>query len=66
MAKLILLSVVLVGLVVPILLSARRSPRRALFQAQAIALGFVVIWAYMCLSWYPDLVPLELPPNPDQ
>jgi hypothetical protein len=66
MAKLILLSIVLVGIVVPILLSTRRSPRRALRQAQAIALGFIVVWAYMCLTWYPDLVPLELPPSPDQ
>jgi hypothetical protein len=66
MAKLILLSVVIVGLIVPILLSTRRSPKRALRQAQAITIGFVVIWAYLCIAWYPELVPLELPPSPDQ
>ena len=58
MAKLILLSVVLVGFLVPISLSTRRAPRRALRQAQIAAAAFVIVWAYMCLTWYPQLVPL--------
>jgi hypothetical protein len=59
MAKLILLSVVLVGMVVPTVLSTRRSARRALRQAQVVSIAFIVVWAYMCIAWYPQLVPLE-------
>jgi hypothetical protein len=59
MAKLILLSIVMVGVLVPIAMSTRRRPRKALRAAQIVAVSFVVVWAYMCITWYPQLVPLE-------
>ncbi len=59
MAKLILLSIVLVSIALPIRLSARAAPRRALRLTQWIVASFVFVWAYMCLSWYPQLVPLD-------
>jgi hypothetical protein len=59
MAKLILLSVIIVAVVVPVWLSSRRRPRSALRTAQIISISFVVVWAYLCLTWYPELVPLE-------
>jgi Ca2+/H+ antiporter len=59
MAKLILLSVILIAVVVPVWLSTRRRPRRALRTAQLVSISFVVVWAYLCVIWYPQLVPLE-------
>lgn len=59
MAKLILLSIVLVTVTVPMLLSTRKSPKRTLRTIQIISLVFVVIWAWMCLTIYPQLVPVD-------
>lgn len=59
MAKLILLSIVFVSVGMPIALSGSRSPRRALRQVQWFTVLFVFVWAYMCITWYPALVPLE-------
>jgi hypothetical protein len=59
MAKLILLSIVLVSVAVPIRMSSRGSPRRALRSAQWITFAFVFLWAFMCIWWYPELVPVE-------
>jgi hypothetical protein len=59
MSKLILLSIVLVAMAVPAWLSTAPQPRKALRKAQAIVMAFVVVWAYLCLHWYPELVPLK-------
>jgi hypothetical protein len=59
MAKLILLSIVLVSMAVPIQLAARPGGRRALRRTQWIIVAYALIWAFMCLVWYPALVPLE-------
>lgn len=59
MSKLILLSIVLVSVAVPIRLCSRASPRRALRNAQWITVAFVLVWALMCIVWYPQLVPIE-------
>jgi hypothetical protein len=59
MAKLIILSIVLVSFAVPVWFSTSTQPRRALRRVQQIILVFIVVWAYMCLHWYPQLVPLE-------
>jgi hypothetical protein len=59
MAKLILLSIILVNTGVPIWLSQRASPRRNLRYAVLLTTLFVVVWAYMCLKIYPQLVPLD-------
>ncbi len=59
MAKLILLSIILVNTGVPIWLSQRPSPRRNLRNAVLLTTLFVVFWGYMCLKIYPRLVPLD-------
>ena len=59
MAKLILLSIVLVTVTIPMILSTRKSPKRTLRTIQIISLVFVVIWAWMCLTIYPQLVPVD-------
>ena len=59
MPKLILLSIVLMSVAVPIRFSTRSAPRRALRLTQWILAAFVFVWAYMCVSWYPQLVPLD-------
>jgi len=59
MAKLIILSIVLVSMGVPAWLSTSPRPRKALRQAQGYVLLFVILWGYLCLNWYPDLVPLK-------
>jgi hypothetical protein len=59
MSKLIILSIVIVAMAVPAWLSSSPQPRKALQKAQWIIVGFVVVWAYLCLHLYPDLVPLK-------
>lgn len=59
MAKLIILSIVLVSFAVPVQLAASPRPKNALRRAQWIVLAFIVLWALMCLRWYPQLVFLK-------
>ena len=59
MAKLILLSVILFSVVVPILFAGVKSPKRTLRWIQIAAVISVAVWAFMCLTWYPALVPIE-------
>jgi hypothetical protein len=59
MAKLILLSIVIVSAAVPLRLSARPAARRALQNTQWTMVAFIVVWALMCIMMYPTLVPLE-------
>jgi hypothetical protein len=59
MAKLIILSILLVSIGVPAWLSGSPQPRKALRKAQVIVTLFVVVWGYLCLHWYPELVPLK-------
>lgn len=59
MAKLIILSIVLFSFAVPVRLSTARQPRRALRRSQTLVLVYIVVWAVMCLKWYPNLVSLE-------
>jgi hypothetical protein len=59
MEKLIILSIVIVTFAVPMWLSTSARPRRALRRAQWLVLGFIFVWAFMCLRWYPRLVPLQ-------
>jgi hypothetical protein len=58
-AKLILLSIVVVSMVVPIALSNRPTPRRALRRAQWIIFAYIFVWALMSIFVYPELVPVE-------
>jgi hypothetical protein len=56
-AKLIVFSLILVSCTVPVWMSTRSAPKRALRTTQWIILGFIVVWAYLCVAWYPALVP---------
>jgi hypothetical protein len=58
-AKLIILSIVLVSVIVPIVFSNGRSPRQSLRRAQWVVLAFIAVWTYLCTSCYPALVPVE-------
>jgi hypothetical protein len=58
-AKLILLSVVIFTVVIPILFSGSKSPKRVLRTIQVATVVCVAVWAFLCLTWYPALVPLE-------
>ena len=59
MAKLILLSIILVTVGLPMVLSTRSSPKRTLRTIQIVCLAFVFVWAWMCLTIYPQLVPVD-------
>lgn len=54
-----MLSIILVSVAVPLGLSARPAPRRAVRRAQWIVISYVFVWAYLCISWYPRFVPVE-------
>jgi hypothetical protein len=58
-SKLIILSIVLTSFALPALFSTSARPRRALRRVQWMMFAFIVFWSYMCLHWYPDLVPLK-------
>ena len=59
MAKLIILSILLVSIGVPGWMSGSKHPRKALRQAQMTVVAFVVVWGYLCLHVYPELVQLK-------
>ena len=59
MAKIIILSIVLLTFVVPVWFATSERPRVALRRVHRVMLLLIVVWAYLCLRWYPRLVPLE-------
>jgi hypothetical protein len=59
MAKLIILSIVLVSFIGPLIFASSKQPRRALSRLQALFFLYVLLWAYMCLHWYPTMVVVE-------
>ena len=59
MGKLIILSIVLVSFGLPIYLSTRPQPARTLKRMQGIMFLYILLWSYLCLHWYPILVPLK-------
>ena len=59
MAKLIILSILIVTVLLPASMSSSLQPRKALRQVQGLVVAFVIVWGYMCLHWYPELVPLK-------
>jgi hypothetical protein len=58
-AKLIILSIVIISFAVPVRLATAKRPRLALRRAQQLVALFIVVWAFMCLRWYPSIVSLE-------
>jgi hypothetical protein len=59
MAKLIILSIVIMSFVIPISQSTAPKSRSTLRRVQTIILAYILIWAFMCLHWYPDIVELK-------
>ena len=59
MAKLIIFSIVLISFIVPVRLSTGANARRALRRVQVILFVYIVVWAFMCLIWYPELVSVQ-------
>jgi hypothetical protein len=59
MEKLIILSIVFVSMGVPAWLSTSKRPKKGLRQAQGAVLLFVLVWGYLCLHVYPELVQLK-------
>jgi hypothetical protein len=58
-AKLIILSILLVTVLVPAWMSSSSQPRKALRRVQGLVVVLVILWGYMCLHWYPALVELK-------
>jgi hypothetical protein len=40
-------------------MASSTQPRRALRRTQASIVLFIVVWALMCVYWYPELVHVE-------
>jgi hypothetical protein len=59
MAKLIILSVLLMSVALPTRFSTAPNPRKALRKTQLLVGLFVVVWGFLCLNWYPVLVPMK-------
>jgi hypothetical protein len=59
MAKLIILSIVLMTFGVPIYLASKPRPLANLRRVQWILFTFIFLWAYMCTRWYPAIVELK-------
>jgi hypothetical protein len=59
MAGLITLLIILFSTVVPILFSKSKSPRSRLRMVQYATVAMTFVWAYLCLTYYPQLVDLN-------
>lgn len=59
MPKLILLSILLFTVGVPIVMAKRPAPHRSLRALQLWTVVAALAWAYACLTWYPQLVPID-------
>jgi hypothetical protein len=56
MAKLILLSVVLLTIALPMAVAERAGPRRSLRLVWGGMIAFALVWAVLCTWAYPQLV----------
>jgi hypothetical protein len=59
LAKLILMSIVLFTVAFPIGVARRPRPRATVRLIQILTVVVAFAWAYACLTWYPQLVPVE-------
>jgi hypothetical protein len=59
MAKLILLLLILFTTLFPIAVQGSKSPRRTLKTVQLSALVMTFVWAYLTLTYYPQLQPAD-------
>jgi hypothetical protein len=59
MASLILLSLILFSVLVPVGMSKTKSPRKTLRRIQIATVVVAFVWAYLALTYYPQLVQLD-------
>jgi hypothetical protein len=59
MASLILLSLILFSVIVPVAVSTTKSPRKTVRKVQIATVFAVCIWAYLALTYYPQIVSLD-------
>jgi hypothetical protein len=59
MASLILLALILFSVLVPIGVSKTKSPRKTLRRVQIATVVVAFVWAYLALTYYPQLVQLD-------
>lgn len=59
MSKLIILSVVILSVAVPMMMSARPKPQATLRQMVYIMIFAIFVWSQLCLKLYPMQVPLK-------
>ena len=56
MAKLILLLLILFSTLAPLFLGGSKSPKRTLRRVQIGTVVMTFVWAYLCLTYYPQMV----------
>jgi len=56
MAKLILLSVILLTIALPIAVAERPGPKKSLRLVWGVLVAFAFVWAILCTRCYPQLV----------
>jgi hypothetical protein len=59
MAKLILLSIIILSVALPMTMAARPKPQATLRRVVLIMVFVIVVWSQLCLRVYPSYVPLE-------
>jgi hypothetical protein len=59
MAKLVLLSVLIMTIALPIAVAERPKPQLTLRWTLVAMVVLILIWAQLCLRLYPELVPLD-------
>ncbi len=56
MANLILLLLILFSTLVPLFAAGTKSPKRTMRKLQIATVFMTFLWAYLCLTYYPQLV----------
>jgi len=59
MANLILLLLILFSTLVPLFVAGSKSPKRTIRNVQIATVVMTFVWAYLCLSYYPQLVTID-------
>ena len=59
MAKLLVLSVILVSVILPMIAATRPKPQKNLRIVLGVIVVVILVWTQLCLRVYPALVPLD-------
>jgi hypothetical protein len=59
MAKLILLLLILFSTLVPLTVAGSKTPKRTIRNVQIATAVMTFVWAYLCLTYYPQLVSVD-------